>query len=149
LAALGPKMLELAASRADGAHPYFVPVEHTAVAREALGAGPLLCVEQAVVVETDPTAAREIARRHMSIYLTLPNYTNNLKRFGWTDDDIADGGTDALTDAIVAWGDLDAIRSRVQAHRDAGADHVAVQVLGSDDGAVPGLWRELAPALLP
>jgi probable F420-dependent oxidoreductase len=148
LAALGPKMLELAADRADGAHPYFVPVEHTAVARETMGHGPLLCVEQAVVLETDPSVAREIARRHTSIYLTLPNYTNNLKRFGWTDDDIADGGSDALTDAIVAWGDIDAVRSRVQAHHDAGADHVCVQVIGADDAQVPGIWRELAPALL-
>jgi probable F420-dependent oxidoreductase len=148
LAALGPKMLELAATRAGGAHPYFVPVEHTAVARESMGEGPLLCVEQAVVLETDPSTAREIARRHTSIYLTLPNYTNNLKRFGWTDDDIADGGSDALTDAIVAWGDIDTVRARVQAHHDAGADHVCVQVIGADDQAVPGHWRELAPALL-
>ena len=148
LAALGPKMLELAATQAHGAHPYFVPVEHTAVAREAMGEGPLLCVEQAVVLETDPSVAREIGRRHTSIYLTLPNYTNNLKRFGWTDDDIADGGSDALTDAIVAWGDVEAIQARVGAHHDAGADHVCVQVLGADDGAVPGLWRELAPALI-
>jgi probable F420-dependent oxidoreductase len=148
LAALGPKMLELAAGRASGAHPYFVPVEHTAVAREVMGQGPLLCVEQAVVLETDPSVAREIARRHTSIYLTLPNYTNNLKRFGWTDDDIADGGSDALTDAIVAWGDVDTVRARVQAHHDAGADHVCVQALAADDAAVPGIWRELAPALL-
>ncbi len=148
LAALGPKMLELAAGRASGAHPYFVPVEHTAVAREVMGEGPLLCVEQAVVLETDPSVAREIARRHTSIYLTLPNYTNNLKRFGWTDDDIADGGSDALTDAIVAWGDIDTVRSRVRAHHDAGADHVCVQVIAADDAAVPGIWRELAPALL-
>jgi len=148
LAALGPKMLELAAERAGGAHPYFVPVEHTAVAREVMGPDPLLCVEQAVVLETDPSAAREIARRHTSIYLTLPNYTNNLKRFGWTDDDIADGGSDALTDAIVAWGDIDAVTSRVRAQHDAGADHVCVQVIGADDAAIPGIWRELAPALL-
>ncbi len=79
---------------------------------------------------------------------TLPNYTNNLKRFGWTDDDIADGGNDALTDAIVAWGDIDTARARVQAHHDAGADHVCLQVLGADDAAIPAIWRELAPALL-
>jgi probable F420-dependent oxidoreductase len=148
LAALGPRMLELAATRADGAHPYFVPVEHTHAAREALGEGPLLCVEQAVVLETDPSVAREIARRHTSIYLTLPNYTNNLERFGWGADAIADGGSDGLTDAIVAWGDLDAVRARVQAHHDAGADHVCVQVIGASDRAIPGHWRELAPALL-
>ena len=149
LAALGPKMLELAADPGRAAPTRTSCRSSTPrwPARRS-GDGPLLCVEQAVVLETDPTVAREIARRHTSIYLALPNYTNNLKRFGWTDDDIADGGSDAVTDAIVAWGDVDAVRSRVQAHHDAGADHVCVQVLGADDAAVPGLWRELAPALL-
>jgi probable F420-dependent oxidoreductase len=149
LAALGPKMLALAAERADGAHPYFVPVEHTARAREILGSGPLLAPEQHVVLETDPAEARRIAREHMAIYLGLPNYVNNLRRFGFTDDDLADGGSDPLVDAIVAWGDVDAIRARVQAHHDAGADHVAVQVLERDRATVPlDHWRELAPALL-
>jgi probable F420-dependent oxidoreductase len=149
LAALGPKMLELAAERAAGAHPYFVPVEHTPVARAALGPGPLLCVEQAVVLETAPDAARAIARRHMAIYLGLPNYTNNLKRLGWTDEDIADGGSDALVDAIVAWGDVDVAAARVRDHHEGGADHVCVQVLGPDDRTVPAeAWRDLAPALL-
>jgi len=149
LAALGPKMLALAAERADGAHPYFVPVEHTARAREILGSGPLLAPEQHVVLETDPAEARRIAREHMAIYLGLPNYVNNLRRFGFTDDDLADGGSDPLVDAIVAWGDVDAIRARVQAHHDAGADHVAVQVLERDRAIVPlDHWRELAPALL-
>ena len=148
LAALGPRMLELAATRAAGAHPYFVPVEHTVLAREALGPDPLLCVEQAVVVGTDPTRARALGRRHMSIYLTLPNYTNNLKRLGWTDDDLADGGSDALVDALVAWGDLDAVAARVRAQHDAGADHVCLQVLNDDENAVPiDVWRELAPAV--
>lgn len=147
LAALGPKMLRLAAERAAGAHPYFVPVEHTALAREAMGAGPLLAPEQAVVFETDPTAAREIARRFMSTYLTLPNYTNNLRRLGWTDDDLA-GPSDALVDAIVAWGSLDRIAARVRAHLDAGADHVAVQVLPADQRALPMIeWRELASVI--
>jgi probable F420-dependent oxidoreductase len=144
LAALGPKMLRLSAERGVGAHPYFVPVEHTAMAREVLGAGPLLAPEQAVVFETDPSKAREIARRHMATYLRLPNYTNNLKRVGWTDADI-EGASDALVDAIVAWGDLDRIAARVKAHLEAGADHVAVQVLPADPSALPmAEWRELA-----
>ena len=125
----GPKMLELAAAKALGAHPYFVPVEHTAFAREVLGDGPMLCPEQAVVLATDPDEARAAARLHMATYLTLPNYTNNLRRLGWGDDDLGDGGSDALVDAIVAWGDEEAIVGRVQAHLDAGADHVCVQVL--------------------
>ena len=129
LAALGPKMLELAAAKALGAHPYFVPVEHTAFAREVLGDGPMLCPEQAVVLDTDPEQARAAARLHMATYLTLPNYTNNLRRLGWGDDDLGDGGSDKLVDAIVAWGDEAAIVGRVQAHLDAGADHVCVQVL--------------------
>jgi probable F420-dependent oxidoreductase len=149
LAALGPKMLRLAAERAAGAHPYFVPVEHTEVARATLGDGPLLCPEQAVVFETDPEVARGIARRHLAIYLGLPNYTNNLRRFGFDDDDLGSGGSDRLVDAIVAWGDLDTVVARLQAHRDAGADHVAVQVLPHDDRALPmPEWRALAEALL-
>jgi probable F420-dependent oxidoreductase len=149
LAALGPKMLELAAARADGAHPYFVPVEHTMLAREALGPGPLLCVEQAVVLESDPTQARQIARGYMAIYLSLPNYTNNLRRLGWTDTDLADGGSDALVDALVAWGGVDAAVERVRAHHERGADHVCVQVLAAEPDRAPAeAWRELAPALL-
>ena len=149
LAALGPKMLELAATRAAGAHPYFVPVEHTAVARGVLGEGPLLAPEQAIVLSTDAEAARTIARQHMAIYLGLPNYTNNLRRLGFGDDDLAGGGSDRLVDAIVAWGDVDAIVARVRAHHDAGADHVCVQVLTAAMGALPmPEWRTLAPALL-
>lgn len=149
LAALGPKMLELAGAKALGAHPYFVPVEHTAFARDVLGEGPMLCPEQAVVLSTSPEAARAAARQHMATYLTLPNYTNNLRRFGWGDDDFADGGTDALVDAIVAWGDEAAIVARVRDHLDAGADHVCVQVLGENAAALPMVqWRTLAPALL-
>jgi probable F420-dependent oxidoreductase len=148
LAALGPKMLELAAAQALGAHPYFVPVEHTAFARDVLGDGPMLCPEQAVVLSTDPEVARAAARQHMSTYLGLPNYTNNLRRLGWGDEDLGDGGTDALVDAIVAWGDEDAIVARVKAHLDAGADHVCVQVLDTDAAALPmAQWRTLAPAL--
>ena len=149
LAALGPKMLELAAERTQGAHPYFIPVEHTAFAREVMGDRGWLCPEQAVVLETDPGRAREIARAHMAMYLTLPNYTNNLKRFGFTDADLADGGSDRLVDAIVAWGDEAAIAERVAAHHAAGADHVCIQVLPPDGTSIPvDIWRRLAPALL-
>ena len=149
LAALGPKMLALAAERTEGAHPYNVPPEHTSRAREILGPAKLLAPEQAVVLETDPAEARRIGRGHLAIYLDLPNYMNNLRRFGITDDDIADGGSDRLVDMLVAWGDVDAVRARVQAHLDAGADHVAVQVLTPERGTLPlDEWRKLAPALL-
>jgi probable F420-dependent oxidoreductase len=149
LAALGPRMLALAAERAWGAHTYFVPVEHTAVAREELGDGPMLLVEQGAVPTTDPDLGRTVARKHMAIYLTLPNYTNNLRRLGWGDDDLANGGSDALVDALVAIGDPQAVAARVAAHHEAGADHVCVQVLDNDVTALPlDQWRELAPALL-
>jgi probable F420-dependent oxidoreductase len=148
LAALGPKMLELAREQASGAHPYFVPIEHTPVAREILGAGKILAPEQAVVLDDNPETARATARAHMQTYLGLPNYTNNLKRFGWTDDDIANGGADALVDAIVAWGTTDQVVARINAHHEAGADHVAIQVLSPDPRALPmPQWRELASAL--
>ncbi|QGG93690.1 LLM class F420-dependent oxidoreductase [Actinomarinicola tropica] len=150
LAALGPKMLELAATKANGAHPYFVPVEHTARAREIMGPDATLAPEQMVVLDTDPTTARETARKNMSVYLRAPNYVNNLKRFGFTDEDVvADAPSDRLVDAIVAWGDVDAIVDRVRAHHDAGADHVAVQVLAAGTFVPPeDQLRELAAALL-
>lgn len=149
IGALAPKMLALAAERTKGAHPYFVPPQHTAVARKILGAGPLLAPEQAVVLETDATKARQVARGHMATYLGLPNYVNNLKRLGYTDADVADGGSDRLVDAIVAWGDVAAIVKRVKEHHDAGADHVCIQVLEADPRALPMTgWRELAKALL-
>jgi probable F420-dependent oxidoreductase len=149
LAALGPRMLALAASRAWGAHTYFVPVEHTPVARSLLGEGPMLLVEQAAVLSTDADAARAAARKHMAIYLTLPNYVNNLRRLGWDDDDLGGGGSDKLVDAIVAWGDEAAIAARVADHHAAGADHVCVQVIEDDMTALPlPAWRTLAPALL-
>ena len=149
IGALAPKMLQLAAERAWGSHPYFVPPEHTAYARKILGKGPLLAPEQAVVLETDPTMARAVARGHMATYLGLPNYANNLKRLGFTDEDIANGGSDRLVDAIVVWGTVDAVVKRVRAHHDAGADHVCVQVLDPDPRVLPlRQWRELAPALL-
>jgi probable F420-dependent oxidoreductase len=148
LAALRPKMLELSKTHAAGAHPYFVPPEHTARARETLGTGPMLLPEQAVLLETDPSRAREIGRKHTRIYVGLPNYANNLRTLGFGDDDFADGGSDRLVDAIVAWGDMDAVTSRVRAHLDAGADHVCIQVLGEDPRAMPmDAWRELAGAL--
>ena len=145
IAALGPKMLRLAAERSLGAHPYFVPVEHTAVARAAIGPDPLLAVEQATVLETDPAKARDTARKHMKRYLELENYTNNLRRLGWTDADLSDGGTDRLVDAIVAWGDAKAIAARIAAHHAAGADHVCLQMLGEDPARD---LRAIAPAVL-
>jgi len=132
LAALGPQMLQLAAERTLGGHPYFVPVEHTALARKELGAGPLLAVEQAAVLSEDPAAARATARRHMKRYLELDNYVNNLRRLGWGDADLADGGSDKLVDAIVVWGGTAAIRSRIDEHRKRGADHICLQVLRAD-----------------
>lgn len=148
LAALGPKMLRLAAERGLGAHPYFVPVQHTEYARQMMGPDALLAPEQMAVFESDPAKAREIARRAMSTYLGLPNYTNNLRRLGWGDDDLLNGGSDKLVDAIVVWGTLDTIIDRVRAHLVAGADHVCVQVLPAEQGALPMVeWRELASAI--
>ena len=130
IAALGPKMLALAAEQADGAHPYNVTPQHTAEARKILGPSKLLCPEQMILAETDPTKARAKARASLAVYLSLPNYSNNWKRLGFSDADFADGGSDRLLDAIVAWGDDEAIRIRLQAHWDAGADHVCIQALG-------------------
>ena len=149
LAALGPRMLELAAARTDGAHPYFVPVEHTPIARQSLGSEPCLAVEQTAVLSTDPDEARRIGRAFARHYLALPNYANNLRRLGWSDEDIANDGSDRMIDAVVAWGDVDAIVARVKAHLDGGADHVCVQ-LRVDSSADPALagYAELASALL-
>ena len=148
LAALGPKMLQLSGERADGAHPYNVNPEHTSKAREILGPQPYLCPEQAVVLESDPDKARGIGRAFLALYLTLPNYTNNFLQLGFDESDFKDGGSKRLVDAIIAWGDLEAIRQRVHAHHSAGADHVCVQVLTADPKALPMReWRELASAL--
>ncbi len=148
IAALGPKMLELSAEAADGAHPYFVPVEHTEIARAAIGPDKLLATEQMVVLDTDPTTARETARAHMAVYLGLPNYANNLMRHGFTEEELTNAD-DRVVDAIVAWGTLDDVLARVKAHHDAGADHVCIQVLEADRAAVPTeAWRELGAALL-
>jgi len=148
LAALRPRMLALAAERTAGAHCYFVTPEHTARARELLGPDRLLCPEQAVLLETDPERAHTIARAHTSTYLAAPNYVNSLRELGFGDDDFADGGSDVLVDAIVAWGDVDRVRARIRAHLDAGADHVAVQALPADRRGVPlDQWRALAGPL--
>ena len=136
LAALGPRMLELAAARSAGAHPYFVPVEHTGRARQRLGTGPTLAPEVAVVLDTDPAAARALARSYAAIYLPLPNYANNLRTLGYGDHDIDAGGSDRLIDAVIPWGDAGAVAARIRQHLEAGADHVCVQVV-ADYGAFP------------
>lgn len=147
LAALGPRMLELAAERADGAHPYFVPLEHTPFARRHLGPEPCLATEVTAVLATDKQAGRQVARAFARHYLVLPNYANNLRRLGWGEADIASEGSDKLIDAVVAIGDVDAIVARVRAHLDAGADHVCVQVRAekSNDPSLAA-YRELAAA---
>jgi probable F420-dependent oxidoreductase len=150
LAALGPRMLALAGELADGAHPYNVPPEHTAEARRLLGPGKWLCTEQKVLLERDPARARGLARQAIGFYLSAPNYANNLRRLGFDDGDLAGGGSDRLVDALVAWGDIDAIRKRIQEHWDAGADHVCVQALSRDPAQSRGVdeeaLRELAPS---
>jgi probable F420-dependent oxidoreductase len=134
LAALGPKMLQLARDRTRGAHPYLVTPEHTATARSILGPDRLLAPEQKVLLETDPDRARRIARESLAVYLpSLPNYVNNVRRLGFTDDDLGDPLSDRLVDALVAWGTIDSIAARIRAHHDAGADHVAVHVLPMGD----------------
>jgi probable F420-dependent oxidoreductase len=149
LAALRPRMLRLAADRTLGAHPYFVTVEHTAMARELLGSDPVLAPEHAVVLETDRAAARAIAGDYVAHRLDRENYRNHLLHLGFTEADLDHGGSDRLFDAVVAWGDVDAVYARVQALLDAGADHVAVDVLARHGEDFPlGDIRRLAPALL-
>lgn len=135
LAALGPRMLRLSADRALGAHPYLTPSAHTAVARETLGPGVLLAPEHKAVVNSDPVAARAVGRPIVKPYLRLRNYASNLKRLGYSDDDIANEGSDKLIDALVAHGTGEAVRAQVDSHLAAGADHVAIQILGSVDPA--------------
>jgi probable F420-dependent oxidoreductase len=147
VAALGPKLLDLAAGRALGTHPYFVTAEHTRFARERVGPGVLVAPELAVVVEPDAETARAIARKYASVYLGLSNYTNNLLRFSFTERDIADGGSDRLIDAVVPHGSAQAVAEAVRAHLDAGADHVALQPLGHG-GAPVADYEALAKALL-
>ncbi|MET9427197.1 MULTISPECIES: TIGR03620 family F420-dependent LLM class oxidoreductase [unclassified Streptomyces] len=151
LAALGPKMLKLAAERTWGAHTYFVPVEHTAQARRIMGPDAFLGVEQAVVLDRDLGRAREVATAHVAGYLAAaPHQEANVRRLGFGDEDIGGGPSRRLVDAIVAYGDTEAIRRRVQQHLQAGASHVCVQVLTAAPATLPRQeWRELAPALVP
>ncbi|MCT7660375.1 LLM class F420-dependent oxidoreductase [Mycobacterium deserti] len=147
LAALGPKMLQLAADRSRGAHPYLVTPDHTRYAREVLGEGPLLLPEQTVLLTEDRDEARTLGTDWLRAYLALPNYANNLLRSGFTEDDIS-SVSDRLFDAIIAWGDESAVLDRVNAHHAAGADHVCVQVLTADPREFPReQWRRLAAAL--
>jgi probable F420-dependent oxidoreductase len=134
LAALGPRMLELGARRTSGVHPYFSPVEHTRFARDLVGSGPFIAPEQAVVIDADPTSARNTARTHMTGYLALDNYRRNLLRMGWGDAELDGGGSDEVVDAIVGWGDAAAVADRLRGHLDAGADHVSIQPLGDGFG---------------
>jgi probable F420-dependent oxidoreductase len=148
LAALGPRMLALSRDRAAGAHPYLITPEHTAKAREILGPDSLLAPEVKVVLETDPDRARAAARGHLALYLGMPNYTGNLLRLGFVEDDFRDGGSDRLVDATFAWGDMEAVRARLAAHREAGADQLVIQVVTDDRVALPrAQWRALADGL--
>lgn len=150
LAALGPRMLSLARARSSGAHPYLVPPEHTAMARDVLGTGHVLAPEQAVVLAADRRGGLEQARSFVASYLLLPNYVRNLRRLGFDDGDLTGNGSARLVDALVAYGDEPAIAARVREHFDAGADHVCIHVVGSGDGSetLPlAAWRRLAPAL--
>jgi len=147
LAALGPRMLRLAAQRTAGAHPYLVPTAYTRLAREIMGSGPLLATEHKAVIGTDPLAARELARSRVAPYLGLVNYTSNLRRLGWTDPDLAAGGSDALVDALVAHGDPVHVAEQLNEHILAGADHVCVQLLGPPYASPADGYRALASAL--
>nr|WP_047168525.1 TIGR03620 family F420-dependent LLM class oxidoreductase [Sphingomonas sp. Y57] len=150
LAALGPKMLDLARDRTAGAHPYLVTARHTAEARERLGPGGLLAPEQGVILETDPARARAIGRAALSSYQHFPNYKNNWRRLGYTEEDIV--GSDRLIDDLFLWGDHDRITAGVQAHFDAGADHVCLQLIRGEMGSHTSMpieeWRTLARMLL-
>jgi probable F420-dependent oxidoreductase len=149
LAANHPRMLGVSAERALGSHPYLVPPRHTAWARELVGEGPILAPEQSVILETDPARARELGRRHLNQpYITLPNYTSNWLKQGLTEDDLLNGGSDRLVDAIVGWGSPEQVAARVGEHLDAGADHVCLQVLQDDRTALRlEEWRQLAAVL--
>ncbi len=148
LAALGPRVLRLAADRTAGAIPYLVPPEHTRLAREILGPQPLLAPEHKAVLDTDPDRARALGRERVrKPYLGLVNYTSNLRRFGWTDADLSDGGSDALIDALVAHGTADEVAAQLSTHLEAGADHVVVQVLTEPDADPRPGYRQLAKSL--
>jgi probable F420-dependent oxidoreductase len=148
IAALHPKMLALAAEQTNGTHTYFVPPEHTAKARAAIGSKPWICAAQAVILENDAIKARTMARTYMKTYVPrLPNYTNNLKALGWQDKDFENGCSDALVDAIVAWGSADKIRDRIDAHLKAGATHVCILPIRVDNESLPDprVMEALAP----
>ncbi|MEV7243811.1 LLM class F420-dependent oxidoreductase [Streptomyces sp. NPDC093248] len=149
LAALGPRTLELSRDRAAGSVPYLVTPEHTARAREILGEEPLLAPEFKVILETDAATARTLARENLAMYLTLPNYANSFQRLGFTEDDLTAGGSDRLVDALYAWGSEDRIRARINAFHEAGADHVALQIIDGDDrNTLPRqAWRHLSDLL--
>jgi probable F420-dependent oxidoreductase len=147
LGALGPKMVELGARRTAGLHPFLVTPDYVADARARIGAGPVIAPHQAVVIDTDPARARAAAREGIGMVIGFPAYQNNLRRLGFTDDDLVPGGNDRLIDALVAWGTVENVQRRVQSHLDAGADHVAVHVLGGDSGLPLWEWRQLAELL--
>ena len=146
VAALGPRVLTLSAQRSAGAHPYLTTPEHTAQARDVIGPSAFLAPEHKVALTTDPEKARAVGRRALDIYFNLANYRNSWKRLGFSDDEVARPGSDRLVDAVVAYGTADQIAARLKQHLDAGADHVAVQVLTKDENLVPAL-AELAGLL--
>jgi len=155
IGALGPKALKLAADSTWGAHPYNVTADHTLMAREIMGEGAFLAPMVAVILETDPSKARELARKDLTIYLDLPNYRNNLLRIGFTEEDVSGGGSNRLLDAIRPWGDIQTISSKITEHFDAGANHVCVQLVvdqTEQDKFQNGLpmqqWQSLAESLL-
>ncbi|MEV6375265.1 TIGR03620 family F420-dependent LLM class oxidoreductase [Micromonospora musae] len=144
MAALGPKMTSLAGERTAGVHPFMVTPEYTAAARRQLGDGPLVAPYQAVVLERDPAKARAAARDFLGVFLGMDHYARSLLRQGFTEQDLAGGGSDRLIDSVVAWGDVEAIGTRLQAHHQAGADHVCLHVVGAGPGMPLPQWRELA-----
>ncbi len=143
IAALGPKMLELARQQTDGAHPYFASPDHTAMAREILGPDKMLCVEQKVILEQDPVKARDLARPVASMYLGLPNYRNNWLRMGLDESDLENGGSDKFIDATFAWGNVDKVKARIQEHFDAGATHVCLQPVNPNGNFGDLHWQAL------
>jgi probable F420-dependent oxidoreductase len=149
LAAYGPKMLELAQVRSDGAHTYHVNLAHTVQSREILGAA-FLGVEHPIIIETDPEKARAIARDHLHRFFDQRYNIAKFRRLGYSEDDMRNGGSNRIVDDLVFWGDLESVVKKLRGHLGAGADHVAIQVLGIRPGesAMPQ-WRELATALLP
>jgi probable F420-dependent oxidoreductase len=148
IAALGPRMLELAREKCNGAHPYFTSPDHTAMARKILGPDKWLCVEQKVILEHDPARARELARPVAQIYTGLPNYRNNWLRMGLEESDFDDGGSDRFIDATFAWGKVEQIKARIQEHFDAGASHVCIQPV-NPNGQFGDLHWEALEALAP